>query len=475
MKLSRIYDNDVFISYKHTDESGGLTRDYYIAEKLYMLLASRGIHAFFSDKTLFSLGTGDYKKAIDSALSDAKVLIVIGTSLENLLSPWVEYEYETFYEDFLSGKKKNACIVSYTSISAIQLPRTLSRFQNYQISQVSADTIVEFVGNALSKNSDALQTEDRNPRDVRLQSDRGNNRIDSVESLPGAFHKSVYTSDYRNELDRLVIQSQNSLSSDRKALDYIFSQAQWPDDEKICILDLGSAYGHVAQSRFASIDGVEKILCIDFNKKVLERAKIIFAENPKMIFECADIESNDFVMQIADLKEKHAIPKFHIIYSALTLHHLRNPKRVLRNLRKIMSEDSFIMIRGSDDGSKLCYPQSDLMEEIIHKTMQATGVSDRINGRKIFSQLFDSGYRNIRIFSDMRDLSQLEYDSRALLFQESFSYRINYFKKALDADPDNRQAIADYQWMENALEMFEDQFFQKNFWYCEYDYIGVAQ
>ena len=169
------------------------------------------------------------------------------------------------------------------------------------------------------------------------------------------------------------------------------------------------------------------------------------------------------------------IPRVHIIYSALTLHHLKNPDRVLRRLRKCMDRGSYIILRGSDDGSKLCYPKSDLMESIIQKTMEARGVSDRINGRKIYTQLVKDGFRSVKMFSNMKDLSCFSFDEREALFQESFSYRINYFKRALERDPGDPETKKNYQWMRDALDEFENQFFQSDFWYCEYDYVGIGR
>lgn len=457
---------DVFISYKHTDAAGELTEDYHIGEKLYEALRRCGISTFFSDRTLFSLGVGDYKKAIDAALDSARVLIVIGTSMDNLTSPWVEYEYETFYEDILSGRKTGASVLSYTGgVSVRQLPRTLSRFQNFSVEE-PPEKVAAFVQNQLTGGGEAAPA----PRQESAPA--------AQPEKPGAapaMRKSAYTSDYRNELNRLRIQADNAIESDREAIDYVLRSAPWPEDEKLCILDLGSGYGHVAASRFSSLPQVDKVLCVDINARVIERAQILFAEDPKLIFEVLDMESEDFADRLSELMARHGIERFHILYSALTLHHLRNPNRVLRSLRRVMESGAYIILRGSDDGSKLCYPESELMESIIRKTMQATGVSDRQNGRKIYTQLFDSGFRDIRIFSEMRDLSRLEYDDRRQLFQESFSYRINYFKKVLDAHPDDRTAIEDHRWMEDALEAFEDQFFQRNFWYCEYDYVGVAR
>ena len=38
----------------------------------------------------------------------------------------------------------------------------------------------------------------------------------------------------------------------------------------------------------------------------------------------------------------------------------------------------------------------------------------------------------------------------------------------------NPRSIADFNEMEELLATFEDKFYNNDFWYCEYDYIGVG-
>ena len=458
---------DVFISYKKT-EDGKLTEDYSIAKELHNSLISHNIRSFFSDESIFTLGKSDYKKAIDSALESSTLLVVIGTKESYLLSGWVEYEYETFCEDILSERKKSGSIISYTkNITPNSLPRTLSRFQNYFIDETSVDRITGFITNLMLSQNDV----DHNRNDVGKYDDEKDTRRCKWRDSRKA---SAYASDYSNELKRLEIQSYNSRKTDAIALNYIFEQNLLPIEKKINILDIGSAYGYVAADRFEGLDRVGKILCIDKNARVIERAEIIFAEKEKMCFETIDIEADDFEEKLQSALSENDIDTIQLFYSALTLHHLKDPNKLLRRIRKFMSSESVIVLRGSDDGSKMCFPRSELMEEIIEKTSQAPGVSDRYNGRKIYAQLTNAGFRGIRVFSDMKDISEFDYDDRGALFEESFAYRVNYFKREVEENPSNTKAKEDLEWMEEALEEFETQFYESNFWYCEHDYIGVA-
>ena len=140
-----------------------------------------------------------------------------------------------------------------------------------------------------------------------------------------------------------------------------------------------------------------------------------------------------------------------------------------------MEPGSYIIVRGSDDGSKLCHPNSDLMEEIIKRCADLPEASDRYNGRKLFAQLTNSGFRDARVFSTMTDLSEFDFDGRAALFAESFAYRSDAFKRRMEAVPDDTARKKEYQWICDALEEFENQFYESNFWYCEYDYEAIAR
>ena len=54
----------VFISFKMHDEWGELTKDYFMAKKLYEALRAEHIQAFFSDISLFPLYNFSLNKSI---------------------------------------------------------------------------------------------------------------------------------------------------------------------------------------------------------------------------------------------------------------------------------------------------------------------------------------------------------------------------------------------------------------------------
>ena len=127
---------DIFISYKCSDEQGNKTPDFVIAEQLYIALTKLGYKVFFSSNTLEQLGSSRYKADIDAALDTAKVMIVVLSKPEYATSQWVQYEWDSFYNDFLSGVRQEANLFTLTSeVHINDLPRTLRNVQNFDYAE----------------------------------------------------------------------------------------------------------------------------------------------------------------------------------------------------------------------------------------------------------------------------------------------------------------------------------------------------
>lgn len=144
--------HSVFISFKNTFD-GKPTADAEIAEKLYTQLTQCGIETFYSNDTIKSLGASEYKQAINNALDNASVLILIGSRLDFIqeeTSPWVYYEWEKFHSEYIYNRKRKI-IVPYLSqaISREQTPFELRDLETFKLEKNAVDDVVEFVVNFL--------------------------------------------------------------------------------------------------------------------------------------------------------------------------------------------------------------------------------------------------------------------------------------------------------------------------------------
>jgi hypothetical protein len=88
--------------------------------------------------------------------------------------------------------------------------------------------------------------------------------------------------------------------------------------------------------------------------------------------------------------------------------------------------------------------------------------------------LWDSGFKDIKMFFDVLDTSQLNKEQRLKMFYESFSYRINIFKTLEQKYPDNKKIKQQKLQMEKYLKNLERLFQVPNFWYAETQFLGVG-
>ena len=216
------------------------------------------------------------------------------------------------------------------------------------------------------------------------------------------------------------------------------------------------------------------LLGIDRSAACIEKAKANNRE-PYFSFDTADMEAPDFEGRMEALMQDAGIPAFDIIFSSLVIHHLKDPVSALRRLRKFLRRGGYIIVRGSDDGSVLAYGDDGLVQKIIDKHLSTPGISDRHNGRKLYRQLYSSGYKQIRAFPFVKDLTGKSFDERMDIFDERFAYRINYVQNLLAKDPDSLTLVNEVRWMEYALKKLEDLFGDESFWYQEVDFVYVAQ
>lgn len=126
---------DIFICYKETDAMGQRTEDSVLAFDIYSSLIKEGYRVFFAKVTLEGkLGT-EYEPYIFSALSSAKVMVHVTTSVENTNAVWVKNEWKRFLEKTGDGRVFIPC---YRNILAEELPDEMKRFQGQDLGKIGA-------------------------------------------------------------------------------------------------------------------------------------------------------------------------------------------------------------------------------------------------------------------------------------------------------------------------------------------------
>lgn len=130
---------DVFISAK--------SADYESARKVFEFLESHGLAVFLSDKSLPSLGSSDYRKEIDRALDQAKHMVVVTSSTENVVAPYVEAEWGLFINEKRSGHKLgNLVTLVAGDIGPSDLPASLRYYEVLPLRPESLERLLHYVG-----------------------------------------------------------------------------------------------------------------------------------------------------------------------------------------------------------------------------------------------------------------------------------------------------------------------------------------
>ena len=149
---------DIFISHKKTDENGELTIDFKCSQELERILEEKGCSVFFSERSLSEEGSSNYKETIEEALDTSKILIVVTSSIDYVNSRWVKFEWESYHNDFLRGKKAdlNLFTVVIGNVNVNDLPRPLRDLQCFDYSK-ELDKVVETVLSILDKKVEEIK------------------------------------------------------------------------------------------------------------------------------------------------------------------------------------------------------------------------------------------------------------------------------------------------------------------------------
>ena len=128
---------DVFISSK--------SEDYPIAEKVYNFLVANGLTVFLASKELNHIGEAEYSEAVDAAIDATHHMIVVTTSIKNITSKWVKYEWTTFANELRSNYKEgNLLTILGPNVQLKDLPITLRHKQSFSVESYK-DTILDYL------------------------------------------------------------------------------------------------------------------------------------------------------------------------------------------------------------------------------------------------------------------------------------------------------------------------------------------
>ena len=280
--------------------------------------------------------------------------------------------------------------------------------------------------------------------------------------------ESSYHSDKASEIRRLKIQSRFSEESDREC--FMYALQRIGNKEHLYGLDIGCADGYVTESRFRDEYGFDLVVGIDHNEKMIARQ----SDHDMFRYRHIEVESHDFEDEMDELLDEFGIEGFDVIFMALTLHHLKQPARFLRKIRRYLNKGGALILRGVDDGALVAYGDDGLVEKVIEESIETKNMSDRFHARKFYSMLRTAGFDDIKMNYAEADSVGIDAEEKDVLFRYYFKFRSDYTKRQLDSDPDNPEYQRKHEQMCEDLESLQDVFLKPDFYFMVLTISAIA-
>lgn len=211
------------------------------------------------------------------------------------------------------------------------------------------------------------------------------------------------------DLARLQVQAQITEEMDSRAIGHALRKIR--KQRNIRVLDVGCGPGIVSASRFADRKFI--VTAVDKNQDILEFAKQYnFRRNINYI--CGDIAN----LELSD--------RFDLILCAQFLQHVSDVKSILRVLWSYLKPGGVIILRNSDDGMDINYPEIPALDAIIESTGKLKGISDRRIGRKLYTYLktMIDPEPPVELWVEPLTNANLAGASREEFFDEAHSFRV---------------------------------------------------
>lgn len=429
---------DVFISYRRSD---GLYPTYL----LFRNLMDNGYLSFF-DK--LSIQGGMFPPQLTNAIHNSKdfILLVTPDTFSKRIfkkDDWVRQEIET-------ALKTEGLNILVLFLDKVNYPKKLPK----EIEAIR-DCHSEPIGDVFDVNDYQKRLFNR----FLVSRPRPKDCID----YKGRW--SIYEFDFTNESERLKSQGSRYDDENQRILDMYLNKNNYT------VLDVGCAQGYVTRQAFRKAK-YTKVVGIDISESAIEQANKN-NKNSKFSFYRLDIESPTFMEEMQGIMKQKGIKGFDVVSCFLVLHHLTNPEKALENLKSLMNKGGMIIVRGSDDGSKISYGDDELIEKVLKKSYSLEGMSDRNNGRKLYSWLVHEGFSKVKMHCTVTETSHMSYEEKLGLYKVSFAYRLNYFKAQLIAN-ENEQTKAEFDEMEDLLTQLQYRFSRNDFWYAVNRFVCVG-
>lgn len=424
---------DVFISYRR---DGG----YEMARLIYEHLKQNGINPFFD---LEELRSGPFNEKLYSEIEQSEnfLLILPPNSLERCQNKtdWLRLEIEHAIKN-----QKNIIPVMMKNFNwPTNLPKSIEIITKYNGLEMSREyfnaSILKII--SLMKNINILT--------------QANNSLTNKDTRK---ENKYFNAKNEKEIKRLHIQEKLLENFDKETFKKVLSKY-----EKVRILDIGSNDGSMIINRTKNFDNIEIIIGLDYDAKIVDIANQKYNQSNKYFYQM-NIEDDLLDEKLEEILTKHNIEKFNVINISMVLLHLKNPFKLLKQIRKYLSNDGTLIIRDIDDGLNIAYPDEDnYFKKAIEICNQNETSGFRKTGRQIYTLLKRSGFTSITLEKQGLSTIGMDFDEKEAIFQTYFSFIEDDCKIMMQKYPDEIEYLDNYNWYKNNYETLEEKFMDDAF------------
>ncbi|HML60277.1 MAG TPA: TIR domain-containing protein [Solidesulfovibrio sp.] len=129
---------NVFISKK--------SEDFAFAKQVYDMLVANGSKVFLSEISIPEENRADYQETVEQAIDQCEHMVVVASSHENIVSPWVKEEWRIFLSDLRCGRKTgNIVTVLAGGMTVDDLPSGLRIRQSLRLDSHGLSELLHYV------------------------------------------------------------------------------------------------------------------------------------------------------------------------------------------------------------------------------------------------------------------------------------------------------------------------------------------
>lgn len=438
----------IFISFKTSDSDGDYTESYYTALRLYDKLKKMNLNPFMSARELENAEDSNYAKAINAALFEASVFILVIDQTEQFNSDdgktnWMHHEWETYAELARSGKKDlHSMFVLGTDEVKENLPD-------------------EFVG---------IQIE----TDMKILINKVEKKLDVTGINTNKDDKSIHHVDFlsADAEEKRKINTSEVMMEARWDYDY-FNDKLNDISKTYNILDVGCEAGINTQVVFrkfldsnSNVNANISLLSVDESEDNINEYNDFAKQKniQNMHGEVLNFNEYEWEDKLKEYMKKYSIDKFDYVYCPSILHNfIDSGEKFLKDIYKYIRDGGNIYIRSFDDMLEIAYPDEDnqIMTDIVNRYGKCHGINDRAHARKLYKFLKHALFTSIKVEHHCIDTIDKDLRQLELIYDSAFGFRKSVFKGNLEnVDKSNsslyEKAEKDYNESCNLLERMHE-------------------